>query len=265
MTLGLITRAARSLEWRRLRRKFFGALRPSDVFIVGYPKSGSTWLRHMVAELVKPDPAEELDIKTISRYVPDLNEEWPTGFEALPDPRFFSSHSRYEPRLPRVVYVVRDPRDVVVSYWHYQRMMAPGFEKPIEEFAVDETVWPGTWERHASGWLIEGRHPDLMTLKYEDLLRDTPGELARVLRFAKLDRDAGAIARAVEESRFEKMRAREEKTRRENKGPAAKEERFVRKGKSGGWREELPPAALKALESRFAATMRHFGYATETV
>ena len=112
--------------FRRNRSSIVDRYRPKsihndDTFIVSYPKSGNTWFRFILSNLLRQSAEENIDFHSACRYVPDIEVHHPE-LEALQRPRFIKSHC---PRLieayPRVIYLVRDPRDVYVSYFYYLR------------------------------------------------------------------------------------------------------------------------------------------------
>src|SRR4051812_24477753 len=109
---------------RRLPRydlnAFHASIRPADLFICSFPKSGTTWLGYLLANLLKADPAEALDLKSFNRYVPDVNLQYTKRgdlreHDHRADPRVLLCHATHDAKLPKVVYVLRDPRDVMVS------------------------------------------------------------------------------------------------------------------------------------------------------
>jgi hypothetical protein len=246
---------------------FIPTIRPTDVFICTYPKSGTTWLGFLLAQVLKKDRDERLDLKNFNRYVPDVNLLYTKAGSLAdhvdkPEPRFFLCHARYEANFPKVVYVVRDPRDVLVSYWHYQKFLHKDFTQSLEEYVASDSHWPCEWDEHVESWMMPRRHPHLMLVRYEDIHADSAGQLRRVLEFAGLTSDESRIATAVEESRFGKMREAEEKFGVHGAAGDAKE-RFVRKGACGNWRNEMLPMAQEILERKYASAMRAMGYAPE--
>ena len=83
-----------------------------DVWIVSYPKSGNTWTRFLIANLTSG--GERVDWTNIDRRVPDIYQGRDSLYQSLPRPRYFKSHEAYRPEYRRVVFIVRDPRDVAV-------------------------------------------------------------------------------------------------------------------------------------------------------
>lgn len=260
----LLRSVLRPLAAEARRRRFRRSLRPSDVFIVSFPKSGKTWLLYMLANLFRSRGGDDpLSIIEAHGVVPDVNREYgersPLDFSHLSDPRFFAVHARCDLSLPNVVYLVRDPRDVLVSFWHYKRLTVEGFDVDLPSF-VEAPGWSEDWRDHVEGWLESG-HPSLLLLSYEELSTNPASALRRVVDFAGVDVSAAEIERAVRASSFERMREAEERYGFSiHSEPALAGERFVRKGVVGGWREELGGAACKAIERRYGALMRRLGY-----
>ncbi len=250
------------------RRRFRAALRGDDVLVVGFPRSGNTWLGFMLANALAPERHGDLTLATFGALVPDVNDEyfWGRGslerHASLPSPRFFRVHATYDPAFPRVVYVVRDPRDVLVSHYHLQRLEKPEFDFSLREFVLRGAYWPAPWDEHVRGWLVR---EDLLLVRYEDLHADPARELARVLSHAGLELRAEAVDAAVAAARFERMRSLEDRFGDSVPRPGAGSgERLVRKGRVGGWRDELDEEAAARLQARFAPLLERLGYASDS-
>ena len=116
-------------------------LRPDDLFIVTYPKSGTTWVQQII-KLIKNDGKE--DGRTVDEAIPFIEEALcaeaehhirdRVGINEMPSPRYFKSHMPYQmmPGGPphtasaKYIYVARNPKDVAVSLFYHLR----GFKKP---------------------------------------------------------------------------------------------------------------------------------------
>jgi hypothetical protein len=243
---------------------------PDDIFLVSFPKSGNTWTRFLLANLRFPN--EPTTWANINRLIPDPTGTAKRDFDRMPRPRIIKSHECFDPRYPRVIYIVRDPRDVVLSQYHYHRKIRKlDDESPLEQFVTrflaGETCPHGSWGQNVATWLYTSEEsPRFLLLRYEDLVADTARELAKVAAFLQLSAGPVQIAQAVERSSADRMRQLEKKQTDKNelvKG-SRKDLSFVRAAGSGGWRSELPTPMVARIEAAWGPLMQRLGYELST-
>jgi hypothetical protein len=243
---------------------------PDDIFLVSFPKSGNTWTRFLLANLRFPE--EPATWANIDQLIPDPTGTAKREFDRMPRPRIIKSHECFDPRYPRVIYIVRDPRDVVVSQYHYHRKIRKieddsPIEKFVTRFLAGETCPHGSWGQNIATWLYTSEgDPRFLLLRYEDLVADTARELAKVVEFLHLSAGPKEIAQAVERSSADRMRELEKAQKDKNglfKGSRT-DMSFVRTAGSGGWRKGLPAPMVSKLEAAWGPLMQHLGYELST-
>ncbi|KAF8646995.1 hypothetical protein HU200_065509 [Digitaria exilis] len=127
--------------------------RPTDVLLANFPKSGTTWLKALAFATLKrsdhPPLAGDHPLRHCSPHdcVRNLELEFGAeeGLESLPSPCLFTTHLPHT-LLPeaitaagcRVVYICRDPKDVLVSYWHFTKKVAPVFGVDARSFTIQD-------------------------------------------------------------------------------------------------------------------------------
>ena len=244
------------------------AIYPDDTFIVSYPRSGNTWTRFLVANLVHP--GQLITFANIEKLIPDCEAMSSRFLKSVARPRIIKSHEYFDPRYKKVLYIVRDPRDVVLSYYDFcrkYRQIEDNF--PLGRFVSDFVAgrllsfdW-GTWSENVSSWFYtrNGR-PDFLLLRYEDMLENTNGQLSRVASFLGVDPTPEVLNSAVERSSADRMRGME-KTQGDQ-WVTTKNKRsdipFVRTASSGLWKEKLPAESIAEIESAWGPLMRQLGY-----
>jgi hypothetical protein len=244
------------------------AVLPDDCMLVSYPRSGNTWTRFLIANLAHPD--EAVTFANIERLIPDTSSISSRALKRVPRPRIIKTHEYFDHRYPKVIYIVRDPRDVVLSYYDFQRKYrhisdAYPLERYVEDFVKGKLIsagW-GTWGENVASWLsTRGRNDNFLLLRYEDMLQNTRRELARVAAFLALASSDATIERAISASSAERMRQLEQQD--EDKWVATKKHRkdipFVRVAQSGGWRKTLPPSCAAQIETTWGELMSSLNY-----
>lgn len=168
-----------------------------------------------------------------------------------------------------VIYIVRNPLDMAAScanHWGItvaaavERLCDPDYTlaRSLGGLADQLMQKMGTWSDHVTSWLDRSGlavHP----VRYEDLKADPIGFFGNVIRFSDFEYDEARLHRAVAFSSFgEVQRQEQEKGFRERSTVAP--ESFFRKGRTGGWREELSPDQVHRIIEVNAETMSRFGY-----
>ncbi|MEM8641936.1 MAG: sulfotransferase domain-containing protein [Cyanobacteria bacterium P01_G01_bin.54] len=233
-----------------------------NIIVVGYPKSGNTWLRGVVADLVGCPTAGFLgNANRLLEDNPEMTEEF----------RCFKSHLQlHELKLDRankngenhVIYAIRDPRDVAISGAHYfQFHRLPWLQEHLnklwqghilyraiypmvssEEFRINqmiEAVLYGSrdvhrycctsWQLHYQPFMEAGH----LFVRYEDMLENPKNECKRILNYLNLDRTDALIEQVIDQNSFaRKRKAFLKKGKRWNV-------KFLRSGTQGQWRNKL--------------------------
>lgn len=242
---------------------------PDDTFLVSVPRSGNTWTRFLIANLVHPGPVSFSNIEGI---VPDIYVATQRELLAIRRPRTIKSHESFDPRYPRVIYIVRDPRDVALSVYNWRIKAAEiddnyPLDEFIRQFVARDFTPSGSWGQNVASWMATCAHDsNFLLLRYEDLKAQTTQELARVSAFLNLERTDQDLARAAEASSAGRMRELE---KREGQAWRATQKTrqdrpFVGAAKAGGWRSVLPASAVAQIEQAWAPLMEVLGYELTT-
>ncbi|MGI0081666.1 MAG: sulfotransferase domain-containing protein [Nitrososphaerales archaeon] len=241
---------------------------PDDVFLVSYPRSGNTWTRFLVGNLVYPEG--HLTFATLDSRIPPIYLFPNRVLRRISRPRILKSHECFDPKYLKTIYIVRDPRDVIVSLYYY--LLKRGFcrenNSPNDIVArflsegYNNRRW-GTWREHVLSWTtVRNGSEGFLLIRYEDLVADTSRELSKVARFLNIDASPSRLARAVELSSADRMRDLEQKESdqwQETKG-TRRDIPFVRRAASGGWRHVLSQDTVAAIEEAWGPIMVSLGY-----
>ena len=260
-----IVYAAKYFLGKDIVEREFG-IYPDDTFLVSYPRSGNTWTRFLLANLIHPDKAVTLqDIEYIIPDTPGVSKKF---LKSIPRPRLLKSHQYFDPRYKKVIYIVRDPRDVALSHHRDARKYGRidddyPIDRWVTAFVAGEVSGLGSWAENVLSWLTTRySNPAFLLLRYEDMKAETARELARVASFLGIDATPERLAQAVERSSADRMR-KLEKTEGDawvmtKKG--RKDVPFVGAAKVGGWTGNLSEKSVLEIESAWGPLMKALGY-----
>jgi len=244
-----------------------------DVFVVSYPRSGNTWTRFLISNLLYQD--ESVTFSNIETRIPEIYFNSDRQMRQLPRPRILKSHECFDPRYPRTIYIVRDPRDVAVSFYHHNVKagnLPDGY--PMDDFiprfmaAEFDKKW-GSWADNVMSWIsLRQHHAGFLLLTYEQMKKNPAQELAKIGSFlgevwpGNIDVHPENLSRAVELSSPERMRELEksEAHRWVLTKQTRQDKPFVRSAITGGWKSALSPRSVARIEAEWGDLMTQLGY-----
>jgi len=214
----------------------------SDILLVSYPRSGSTWVRHVLCSVacIKSGREGAIDLADVDSMMPELGRNWlwregRTG----PMPRVVKTHSDFFPGATRarVVLLVRDPRDVMLSYYRFMmHHIDTHLSMDFAQFARSTKYGFSAWFRHYESWITHA----WSILRYERLKSSPLQKFEELLIAVGVDVERETVRRALEWStaeRVESARRRRDIARGQEFSAGF---RFARANSVNRWRHELP-------------------------
>lgn len=231
---------------------------PNDIFIAGYPKSGNTWFQSLVAGILYGIDTSFLPDKLYQEIVPDVHTK--TYYKRFGNINFFKTHHLPKPHYKKVIYLVRDGRDSIVSYFAMNKVW--DLNITLKDMVVDgKGVFPDKWYKHVQAWQANPYNAEILFIKYEDLVNDTLHELERVCEFAGIERNIELLERVVVGSSISKMRSNATKFGMDHGNwQNGKAPQFFRKGKIGSYREEMSPDLQAYFNKEAKSELQIFNY-----
>jgi len=253
-------------------------LRTEDVYLASFGRSGSTWLRFVLLEILTGSSAGFLNVHNV---IPEV------GLHAKVPPilrsggRLIKTHEPYRRVYKKAIYLVRDVRDVVLSAYAVDgtngmrqfHSRGRGFDGYIENFLKGKCAHQGSWQNHVNSWMdspLAGTD-NLLLVRFEDMRHNTDTVVTNILDFLEIRWSQDQVAAAIANNSLEQMRSKEEAVKRSGVKLDKKvlirthsveneDERFVRKGTVGGWRVKLSESQVRLIEQWTAPTLLRMGY-----
>ncbi|XP_030623300.1 sulfotransferase family 1, cytosolic sulfotransferase 5 [Chanos chanos] len=258
--------------WERVEK--FQAFK-GDLLIATYPKSGTTWTQEIVDLILNQGDIKKCMRAPTDERMPFL--EWTesdptlsgiTRLQKMDPPRVIKTHLPIQ-LVPhsfwkagcKVIYMARNPKDTVVSYFHFDRMdltqPEPGsWSEYLEKFMKGQLAW-GSWYDHVKGYWRERENKAILYLFFEDMKEDPAREVRRIAEFLGQQLPESTISGIAQNTTFTAMR----------KNPMAnyssipdtifdrKVSDFMRKGEVGDWRNHFSPEQNAVFEDQYKKMM----------
>jgi hypothetical protein len=271
-----------------------------NIFLASYPKSGNTWLRAIITSaLIKEKKFSLDDLKKILllsskknfknfkniKYSNDKDVDFDWMSENIincqkylnktnQDFNIYKTHSVRHRKFTNetanmgFIYIVRDPRDIVISLSHFA---GGSLDRSIDEMLYSKKLMTrsngakellSTWNLHTKSWL-EYINVSRLFIRYEDLINKTEENIIQIFNFlnkiiynkfipTKID-----IKKIVQETSINNLKKEE---RLFGFNEASKYSRFFRSGRTEQWKDILSLGQIKLIEKELYPMMKQFNY-----
>jgi len=281
------------------------------IWIASYPKSGNTWLRSIISALVYSDDGifdfnllkkiqqfpEKIYFKDLIKDFGNFNEikkNWILAQDKINldnKIKFFKTHQgKYtvngdnftnNVNTKAIIYVVRDPRNVVNSISNHfslsienslKFMLSPklignikNFDESFIENKPGMLTLLGKWNDHYRSWTRN--KTNLLLIKYEDLIQNPNNEMDKIIYFLKkyleFDTSIEKNKNIIKTTSFDYLKKMEKKGLF-NEAPINKKTKtqidFFNKGPKNQWEDRFETEIAKSIETNFAKEMKELNY-----
>ncbi|XP_034965031.2 amine sulfotransferase-like isoform X1 [Zootoca vivipara] len=244
-------------------------IRDSDVFLFTYPKSGTVWTENILSLIYHEghrDGTENLNL--LDRFLSLEFNIRKMDYASCPSPRLFASHLPYylvpkglRNKSAKVVYVVRNPKDVLVSNYHFSKTAVTLEE--VEDFGIfmerflAGKVLASLWLDHVEGWFSHRDDFNILFLTYEEMKKDLRSSVLKLCNFLGKRLTEKEVDAVVEQATFNKMKA-DPRANFEFLPPDIIDHskgHFLRKGTIGDWKNTMTVAQNERFDSVFKERM----------
>uniref|UniRef100_UPI0037E91CBD amine sulfotransferase-like n=1 Tax=Semicossyphus pulcher TaxID=241346 RepID=UPI0037E91CBD len=248
-------------------------LRDSDVFVITYPKSGTIWMQQILLLIeAKGDPSSVSQAKYNGDLVPWIEVEGTReAFITAPSPRFRVSHLQHHlmpaalsRRKGKVIYIARNPKDVLVSYFHFHKIAnmldtPKDFNDFFERFMRAE-VFGGSWFEHIKTWYSHREEMNMLFITYEEMIQDLASAVKRISSLLGKNLTEEQLSDVVKHSTFTNMKKIPQASYEQVSDDLLNHQQgnFMRKGTIGDWKNHFTVAQNERFDEVFHREMQDF-------
>ncbi|CAF0973550.1 unnamed protein product [Didymodactylos carnosus] len=257
--------------------------RADDLFIVTYPRSGTTWMQNIVYNLQTGGQPFDADRDHFFEQNPTLELDGELGIEIMQRPGAIKTHLPMDRvsnhPLAKYICVIRNPKDVCVSYYVFYNMLGEvpklEFDQFFQYFIDGRLLLNDYFEVLRSTW--QRRNEDnVLLVSYEDMRTDLRSVICKVANFINIVLSDELLEQVMQHSSFDYMKDKFDAERRmfeakiientEDKIAAAQrrekfiaesEMKIVRKGEINDWKSFMTPEQSRRIYDRFMATCKN--------
>ncbi|KAF0907235.1 hypothetical protein E2562_015742 [Oryza meyeriana var. granulata] len=272
-----------------LHRRF--EARAGDIILASLPKCGTTWLKALAFAAAArarypPGDGDRHPLLRLNPHdcVPFVEVTYNAGEEAklnaAPSPRLVTTHAPYsvlptsvtESSSCKIIYICREPKDMLISCWHFLNKHSKYNTMPFSE--IWNSIYNGTyygspiWEHILGYWNMSKTKSDsVLFLKYEEVLRDPMTNVEKIAEFigqpfSDAEKEAGIIESIVKLCNFENLKALGVNSKGIHQKLIAEvpSESFFRKGVVGDWVNYVTPDMAERMDEFLAEKFRGSGF-----
>jgi hypothetical protein len=233
----------------------------NDVFLASYPRSGNTWTRFLLTEILAKESAS---FDNVNLAIPEMGIHARAQLTLPNGGRLIKTHEPYRSEYKRAVYLVRDFRDVVLSQFSRERelgMHRMSLDEYLPLFLEGRLSGFGSWQHHLPSWLDGplAKTGDMLVIRFEEMRRDPQPCITPIVEFLGYEPRTEIIRAAIENNSVERMRAKENAAQKLHKS-TGEEGRFVRKGSIAGWRAKMTESQLQLIDQHAGEVLVRLGY-----
>ncbi|NXW32129.1 ST3A1 sulfotransferase, partial [Phaetusa simplex] len=245
-------------------------IKDSDIFLTTYPKSGTVWTQNILSLIIHEGHRNGTENMETMERIPWLEYNIKNkDYADLPLPRAFATHLPYylvprdlRNKRARVIYVSRNPKDVMVSYYHFSKYMStleevPDFNLFMERFLAGK-VLGSSWLDHVAGWYSHAEDFNILFLTYEEMKKDLRSAVLKICNFLGKKLSEEEVDSVVRQATFENMR-KDPRANYENLPDdlVAKDKgSFLRKGTVGDWKNIMTVAQSERFDQVLKEKMK---------
>ncbi|XP_033014026.1 sulfotransferase 2B1-like [Lacerta agilis] len=235
-----------------------------DIVNAVYPKSGTHWMAEILALILSHGDPSWVQSVPLWERAPWIELDHLKIALKKPPPRLLTTHLPFQlfPKSflhskAKVVYTLRNPRDAMVSSYHFikgfKELKDPGtVEEFMERFLSGEIDF-GSWFDHVKGWVEMKERANIFINTYEELQQDLRGSVQKICHFLGKELNSQQIESVVENASFHKMKDNKmssSSTTPENIFDHTKAT-LMRKGISGDWKNFLTVAQSERFDDAY--------------